>query len=172
MSEPPPIASIKEFYYNISIYSKDTGGHYLTTWIHGQEFTLSKQVISKALGVPIVRKPVYPYIEFHVVDNMMPLLCARPVSWGLEPRINFCEFTELNSLYLQITCHNIYPISHVHIVPIEHYALLYALINDGSMCFSSMFIQTFVDISRGKSKGKKLFFPLFISRDLRFLEFS
>ena len=54
MSEPPPIASIKEFYYNISIYSKDTGGHYLTTWIHGQEFTLSKQVISKALGVPIV----------------------------------------------------------------------------------------------------------------------
>ena len=93
---------------------------------------------------------------------MMPLLYARPVSWGLEPRINFCEFTELNSLYLQITCHNIYPISHVHIVPIEHCAFLYALITDDSMCFPSMFIQSIVDIYRSKSKGQKLFFPLFI----------
>ena len=103
---------------------------------------------------------------------MVSLLCGRPVSWGSEPRINSCEFTELNSLYLWITCHNICPISHVHIVPIERCAFLYALITDGSMCFPSIFIQTFVDISRSKSKGKNLFFPFFISRDLRFLELS
>ena len=172
MSEPPPTASIKEFYSNISINSEDTGGHYLTTWICGQEFTLSKLVISEALGVPIIRKPVYPYTEFLIVDNMMPLLCGRPVSWGSKPRINSCEFTELNSLYIQITCHNIYPISHVHIVPIERCVFLYALITNGSMCFPSIFIQTFVDISRSKSKGKNLFFPFFISMDLRFLELS
>ena len=34
-----------------------------------------------------------------------------------------------------------------------------------------MFIQTIVDIYRSKSKGKKLFFPLFIFRILIFLEF-
>ena len=80
MSEPPPTASIKEFYSNISINSEDTGGHYLTTWIHGQEFTITKQVVSEALGVPLVCKPIYPYTEFLVVDDMMSLLCGHPFS--------------------------------------------------------------------------------------------
>ena len=38
------------------------------------------------------------------------------------------------------------------------------------MCFPSMFIQTIVDVYRSKSKGQKLFFPLFIFRILRYLE--
>ena len=80
MSEPPAAALIREFYSNLFVYSKDTSGHYLTTWIHGQEFTITKQVVSEALGVPLVRKPIYPYIEFLVVDDMMSLLCGHPVS--------------------------------------------------------------------------------------------
>ena len=89
---------------------------------------------------------------------MMFLFCGRFVSCGSKTRINSCEFIELNSLYLRIICHNIYHISHVHTVPIEHCAFLYALITDGFLCFPSMFIQTIVDISRRKSKGQKLFF--------------
>ena len=54
--------------------------------------------MSEALGVPIVRKPTYPYIEFPTVNDMMSLLCGRPVSWGSEPRINSCDFNELSSL--------------------------------------------------------------------------
>jgi len=102
----------------------------------------------------------------------MSLLCGKFVSWGSEPRINFCEFIELNSLYLQISYHNIYPISHVHIVPIDRCAFLYALITDGSMCFPSLFIQTIEDIYRSKSKRQKLFFPMYIYRILRFLGLS
>ena len=67
---------------------------------------------------------------------------------------------------------NIYPISHVHIVPIERCASLYAFITNGSMRFPSMFIQSIVDVYRSKSKGQKLFFPLFIFRILRYLEMS
>ena len=70
------------------------------------------------------------------MDDMMSLLYGHPVSWGLEPRINSGEFTKFNS-FLQITCHNFYPISHVHTIPIERCAFLYALITDGSMCFPS-----------------------------------
>ena len=66
---------------------------------------------------------------------MMSLLYGRLVSRGSEPRITSFEFTKLSSLYLRITCHNIYPILHVHIVPIERCAFLYAFITDGSMCF-------------------------------------
>ena len=42
VSDPPPIALIREFYSNLSIYSEVTSGHYLTSWIHGQEFTITK----------------------------------------------------------------------------------------------------------------------------------
>ena len=130
-----------------------TDGHYLTSWIRGQEFTINKQTISKALGVPVVCKPIYLYTVFPTVDGMMSLLCGCLVSWGSEPRINSCELIELNSLYLTISCHNIYPISHVHTIPIDRCAFLYAFVTDGSMCFPSIFIQTIVDIYRSTSKA-------------------
>ena len=172
VSDPPPSALIREFYSNHSIYFEVIGGHYLNSWIRGQEFTITKQTVSKALGVPLVHKPTYPYSEFPSVDDMMSLLCGRPISWGTEPRINSFVFIELNYLYFRISSHNIYPISHVHIVPIDRCAFLYALVTDCSMCFPSLFIQTIVDISRSKSKGQKLFFPMYIYRILRFLGLS
>ena len=160
VSNAPPAALIREFYSNLSIYPEVTGGHYMTTWIRGKEFRITKQIVSEALCVPLVRKPTDPYTKFPLVDDIMSLLCGRSVSWGFEPRINSCEFTKLNYLYLRISCHNIFPISHVHIVPIDRCAFLYALIIDGSMCFPSLFIQTIVDIYRSESKAQKLFFPM------------
>ena len=103
--------------------------------------------------MPVVRKPTYPYTDFPVVDDMMSLLCGRPISWGTKPRINSCELTELNFLYLRISCHNIYPISQVHTIPIDRCAFLYALVTDGSVCFPFLFIQTIVDIYRSTSKA-------------------
>ena len=158
VSNPPFATLIKEFYSNLSIYLEVTGGHYLTTWIRGKEYRITKWLVSKTLGVHLVRKPTYPYTEFPLVDDIMSLLCGRSVSWGFEPRINSCEFTKLNYLYLRISYHNIFPISHVHIVPIVRCAFLYALTTDGSMCFPSLFIQTIVDIYRSESKAQKLFF--------------
>ena len=144
----------------------------MTTWIRGKEFRITKQIVFETLSVPLVHKPSYPYNKFPPVDDIMSLLCGRSVSWGFEPRINSCEFTELNHLYLRISCHNIFPISHVHTVPIDRFAFLYALITNGSMCFPFLFIQTIVDIYRSKSKAKKLFFPVYIYRVLNFLELS
>ena len=122
--------------------------------------------------MPVVRKPTYPYTDFPVVDDMMSLLCGRPISWGTKPRINSCELTELNFLYLRISCHNIYPISHVHTIPIDRCAFLYALVTDGSVCFPFLFIQTIFDIYRSTSKAQKLLFPMYIYRILRFLGLS
>ena len=76
----PPATLIREFYSNLSVHSEVTGGHYLTSWIRGSEFTITKQTISEALGMPLVCKPTYPYTEFPAVDDMMSLLCGRPIS--------------------------------------------------------------------------------------------
>ena len=157
---------IIEFYSNFSIHHEDTSGHYLTTWIRGKEFRITKCVVFEDLDVPLVCKPTYPYTKFPPVDDIMSLLCGRSVSWGFVPRINSCE---LNYLYLRIFWHNIFPISHVHTIPIDRCAFLYAFITDGSMCFPFLFIQIIVDIYRSKSKAKKLLFPVFIYRVLNFL---
>ena len=82
VSDAPPATLIKEFYSNLSIYFEDISGHYFTFWIYGQEFTIIKQNISEALGVPLVRKPTYPYTKFPTLDDMMSLLCGHPISWG------------------------------------------------------------------------------------------
>ena len=57
---PPPTALIRELYLNLSIRSDDPGGHILTAWIRGEEFRITKQIVSEALGVPLVRGPNYP----------------------------------------------------------------------------------------------------------------
>ena len=74
MSDPPLATLIREFFSNHSIYAEVIGGHYLTSWIRGKEFRITKQKIFKALGVPLVRKPTYLYTEFSPVNDVMSLL--------------------------------------------------------------------------------------------------
>ena len=80
VSDPPSVALIREFYSNISVHFEDTDGHYLSTWIRGKEFRITKHVVSEALGVPLVRKPTYPYTEFPSIDDIMSSLCGRSVT--------------------------------------------------------------------------------------------
>ena len=55
--DPSLATLIREFYSNFSIYHKDTSGHYLTTWIRGKEFRITKHVVFETLGVPLVLNP-------------------------------------------------------------------------------------------------------------------
>ena len=80
VSDPPLAALIRKFFSNLSIYSVVTGGHYLTSWISGKEFRITKQTVFEALGVPLVGKPTYLYTEFSPVNDVMSLLCGRSVS--------------------------------------------------------------------------------------------
>ena len=70
MSDPPPTALIREFYSNLFVYFEVTDGHYLTSYIRGQEFTISKLTVFEALGVPLVHKPSYPYTDFPSIDDI------------------------------------------------------------------------------------------------------
>jgi len=56
----PPATLFREFYANLSIHFHDSGGHYLTTWIRGEEFQITKKVVSDVLNVPLVRRPTFP----------------------------------------------------------------------------------------------------------------
>ena len=124
---PPPVALIREFYSNLSIQSDSFGGYILIAWIRGEEFKITKQIVSEVLGVPLVCRPTYPYSESPLIDDVMTLLCGRFVTWGTEQRLNSYKLIKYNYLLFRIACHNLFPISHVHTIPIDRCVFLYAL---------------------------------------------
>ena len=113
--QPLPAALIREFYSNLYICSNDN----LSTWIRAQSFVITKDVVFCALNVPHVQRPTYPYSECPRISDVMTLLCKRSMTWGSNPRINSSELTEFNYIFFKIASHNIFPISHVHTIPIE-----------------------------------------------------
>ena len=149
--------------------SNSSDGHILTSWIRGEEFKITKQIVSEALGVPLVRRPTYPYTKSLHIDDVMTLLYGRSITWGTEPRLKSCELKEYNYMLFRIACLKLFAISHVHTVPIDRCVFLYALSTNGPICFPSFFIQTIVAIHRNKSRRHRLFPPIFISKVLAYL---
>ena len=43
--------------------------------------------MASALGVPLVRQPMYPYTETPSLDDIMSLLTGTTIGWGTDPRI-------------------------------------------------------------------------------------
>ena len=80
VSHSPPAALIKEFYSNLSVHFEDTDGHYLTSWTRGKEFKITKRIVFEALGVTLICRPTFPYIEPHPIDDVMSLLCRRSMT--------------------------------------------------------------------------------------------
>ena len=120
--------------------------------------------------MPLVQCPTYPYTKSPPLDDVMSLLHGRSITWGSEPILYSLELTELNYLMFRIVCHNIFPISPVHTIPIDRCIFLYAFIIGASMCFPSLFIHTIVEIHRNNTRKQRLYFPHFIYRILNYLE--
>ena len=81
--QPPPTDLIREFYPNLSVH-EDDHGHKVALWIRGVPFTIIRGNISKALDVPIIRTPTYPYSRSPRIDNVMDVLCGRSVTQGSD----------------------------------------------------------------------------------------
>ena len=127
----------------------------MRSWIRGEEYVITLAIVASALGVSLVQQLVYPYTKTPPFDDIMSFIVDTTISWGINPRITSHELTELNYLFFRISCHSIWPISHLHTIPIERCAFLYALVTDAPMSFPILFI-----LSHG------LFFPVFIHRIL------
>ena len=109
---------------------------------------------------------MYPYTKSSYLDDIMSVITGTTISWGTNPRVTSHELTELKYLFFRISCHNIWPISHVHTIPIERCMFLYALIIDAPISFPTLFISSLVKVHRSSAKSHGLFFPVFIHRIL------
>ena len=55
VEHPPPAALIREFYLNLSIHSNDSNIQFMKSWIKGEEYVITPDVVVSALGVPLVQ---------------------------------------------------------------------------------------------------------------------
>ena len=96
---PPPTALIREFFLNLSCHVYDSNT-LVRSWIQGVEFTITPRVVAEALGVPIVREPVYPYVETPPLDVVMSYIIGSSIQWGFDPRITSFALSETAYLFL------------------------------------------------------------------------
>ena len=109
---------------------------------------------------------MYPYTKTPPLDDIISLLTSTSIIWSTDPRITSYELIELNYLFFQISCHSIWPISHLHTIPLERCGFLYALVKDAPINFPFLFINSLVEVHSSSAKSHDLFFPVFIHRIL------
>ena len=55
--------------------------------------------MADALGVLVVKEPVYPYKESPPLDDVMSYIIKSTIQWGSDPRITSVELTETTYLF-------------------------------------------------------------------------
>ena len=125
--------------------------------------------MAEALKVPIVTDPVYPYDESPPIDKVMSHIIGSSIQWGSDPRITSFALSETAYLFLRVACHSLWPISHLHTIPLERYVFLYAFMSGASISFSHLFFRSLNEVHRSSAIGHALIYPIFIHRILLFL---
>ena len=78
IDHPPPTALIREFFSNLSCHVYDSNT-LVRSWIRGVEFTITPRVVAEALGVPVIREPVYPYTKAPPLDVVMSYITGSSI---------------------------------------------------------------------------------------------
>ena len=96
----------------------------------------------------------------------MSYITSTSIQWGSDSRITSHKLTKIHYLFFRISCHSILPISHLHTIPLERCAFLYAFVIDAPMSFPHLFIRSLIEVHRSSSTAHALFFLVFIHRIL------
>ena len=78
VDHPPPTTLIRKFFSNLSCHIYDSNT-LVKSWIQGVEFTITPRVVANALGVPVVREPIYPYEESSPLDDIMSYITGSSI---------------------------------------------------------------------------------------------
>ena len=168
IDHPPPTALIREFFSNLSCHIYDSNT-VVRSWIRDVKFTITPRVVGKALGVPVVSDPVYPYDESPPINVVMSHIIGSSIQWGSNPRITSSTLSKTAYLFLRVACHSLWPISHLHTIPLERYVFLYAFMSSASISFPHLFLRSLNEVHMSFAIGYALIHPIFIHRIFLFL---
>ena len=158
IDHPPLTALIKEFFLNISCHIYDSNT-LVRSWIRGVEFTITSRIVAEALGVPVVREPVYPYEESPPLDDIMSYITESSIQWGTNPRITSTKLSETAYLFFRIACQSLWPISHLHTIPLKRCVFLYAFVSGASISFYHLFLRSLNKVHRSSVVAHALIHP-------------
>ena len=125
--------------------------------------------MAEALRVPVVTELVYPYAETPPIDVVMSYITGSSIQWGSDPRITSFALSEIAYLFLRVTCHSLWSISHLHTIPLERYVFLYAFMSGASISFPHLFLRSLNKVHRSSAIRHALIHPIFIHRILLYL---
>ena len=168
IDHPPSTTLIRKFFLNLSCHVYDSN-NLVRSWIRSVEFTITPRVVAEALGVPVVREPIYPYAKTPSLDVVMSYITGSSIQWGSGPRITFSILCEIAYLFLRITCHSLWPISHLHTIPLEQCVFLYAFMSGAFISFPHLFLRSLNEVHKSSAVGHALIHLIFIHRILLFL---
>ena len=77
--------------------------------------------------------------------------------------------TETAYLFFRVACHSLWPISHLHTIPLERCVFLYTFMSGASISFPHLFLHSLNEVHRSSAIGHALIYPIFIHRILLFL---
>ena len=152
IDHPPSTALIREFFPNLSCHIYDSNT-VVRSWIQGVKFTITPRVMAEALGVLVVTDPVYPYDESPPIDEVMSHITGLSIQWGSDPRITSSVLSETAYLFLRVACHSLWPISHLHTIPLERCVFLYAFMSSASINFPHLFLRSLNEVHRSSPIG-------------------
>ena len=98
----------------------------------------------------------------------MSYITGSSIQWGSNSQIITANLIEIHYLFFRIACHSLWPISHLHTIPLECCAFLYALVTDPPISFPHLFLRSVNEVYRSSSTAHALFHPVFIHRILLF----
>ena len=77
--------------------------------------------------------------------------------------------SETAYLFLRVACHSLWPISHLHTIPLERCVFLYTFMSGASISFPYLFLHSLNEVHRSSSERHALIHSIFIHRILLFL---
>ena len=125
--------------------------------------------MAEALGVPVVTDPVYSYVESPPIDVVMSHITGSSIQWGFDPRITSSTLSKTAYLFLRVACHSLWPISHLHTIPLERCMFLYAFMFGASINFPHLFLRSLNEVHWNSSIRHALIYSIFIHRILLFI---
>ena len=123
----------------------------------------------EALEVLVITEPVYLYAESPPIDVVMSHITRSSIQWDSDPWITSSALSETAYLFLRVVCHSLWPISHLHTIPLEQCVFLYAFMSDASISFPHLFLRSLNEVHRSSAIRHALIYPIFIHRILLFL---
>ena len=123
----------------------------------------------EALGVPVVWQPVYPYEESQPLDDIMSYITGSSIQWGSDSWITSVELTKTTYLFFRIACHSLWPISHLHTIPLERCVFWYAFVSGATISFPHLFLRSLNEVHRSSAITHAFIHPIFINKILLFL---